>query len=457
MKGKLIEMCINNPKINFNTLSEKERNVVEYMKKLLCSEKNNIIQNGYYYIRNSEQERIFNEKIKHIEDKDFDSLFPLVSVVILTANKIECDSLNFIVSCKKRMSCVKKRKHSLKIIPGFNEGVAEAFLFKIHYSYILHINAYETGSFTPGGSSDIIRFITNHKLLQPSIIISLGVCYGRNMESQNIGDVIIPKKLYPWSIGQKITENSLEIKHDNFNLDLFSLFNKTDTYNNLRTFCDGENGKIISESISVKDDNGHSQRFNFKIKTYMGNMSTGEAVISSEKIKEEIRMANKNFEEIGGEMEGYGMAKECVYYADIPCVIIKSICDWGILKNMEDTLINNGIEHTQNLKDKLQTFAAFCSSLVLLKLFEKEKKTFFVTKIYEKLSNSIVGKEFLNGYKPAEKDKIKKWVKKFYKISDNEAEQMLEGLINNKIIVRDVNKKGSYRISKSISAKIEGD
>lgn len=445
-------MCINNQKINFNTLSEQERNVVEYMKKLLCSEKNSIIQNGYYYIRNSEHERIFNEKIKDLEDKNFDSFFPLVSVVILTANKIECDSLNFIVSCKQKNSFVKKRKHNIRIIPGFNEGVAEAFLFKIHYSYILHINAYETGSFTPGGSSDIIRFITNHKLLQPSIIISLGVCYGRNIESQNIGDVIIPKKLYPWSIGQKITKNLLEIKHDNFNLDLFSLFNKTDIYNNLKTFCDGENGKIISERIDVKDNNGYSQRFNFKIRTYMGNMSTGEAVISSEKIKEEIRIANRNFEEIGGEMEGYGMAKECIYYSDIPCVIIKSICDWGILKNIEDVLINDGIENAKNLKDKLQTFAAFCSSLVLLKLFKEEKKTFLVTKIYKKLSSTIDGKEFLSEYDFIEKDTIIKFLKEDYKICDSEAKQILKNLIKNKIIIKTANKTESYKFNKNITA-----
>ena len=73
----------------------------------------------------------------------------------------------------------------------------------------------------------------------------------------------------------------------------------------------------------------------------MGNMLTGEAVISNEKIKIEAIEKAYGCEIIGGEMEGYGLAKECIYYCNIPCVILKAICDWGVCKNIDEYLANN--------------------------------------------------------------------------------------------------------------------
>ena len=175
---------------------EMEDSVLQYTKSFLNSNKCSLMEKCFSSIINNDNDRIIKESIDTIDDLEFDSLFPLVSNVILTANKIECDSLNYFFS-KQENTYLKRRKHNLPVIPNHNVGAADAYICKLGSFYLLHINAFDTGSNTPGGSTDIVRFISRHPLLKPNTIISFGICYGRDPSKQNIGDVIIPQKLYP--------------------------------------------------------------------------------------------------------------------------------------------------------------------------------------------------------------------------------------------------------------------
>lgn len=411
--------------------TEIEKNVISSTKLFLESEQGKLMNMCFSSIRDDDNDRFFKELIDEIEDYEFDMLFPLVSNVILTANKIECDSLNYIIS-KQNNAYIKKRKHNLNIIPNHNVGAADVYIFKIDSFYLLHINAFDTGSNTPGGSTDIVRYISNNPLLKPTSIISFGVCYGRNPSKQKIGDVIIPQKLYPWSIGQKIVDKTLTIKNDDFNLRLFSLFDENNIYSTLRDFCNGEDGKNITGSIELA---GLKDIQSFRIKTTMGNMSTGEAVVSSDDAKRIIVEATSNYKELGGEMEGYGIAKECAYYAKIPCIIIKSICDWGVLKNIEDILEEEGIECPKYLKDKLQSYAAFCAGIVLINLYNKEKEAIFSLKLIDHIAQSLSGRNFLNGNTSSTKGKINKLLKEFYCIDNNKANNIFDLLIKKELLL----------------------
>lgn len=406
-----------------------EDSVLKYTKSFLKSEKCTLMEICFSCIRNDDNDRVFKETIETIDDLEFDALFPLVSNIILTANKIECDCLNYFFS-KQRNSYLKKRKHSISIIPGHNVGAADAYVFKFGAFYLLHINAFDTGSNTPGGSTDIVRFISSHPLLKPNTIISFGVCYGRDPDKQNIGDVIIPQKLYPWSIGQKIVDKTLIIKSDDFNLRLFDAFNDTMLYSTLKNFCNGDDGRNIREFIQLSGANDLQE---FKIKTTMGNMSTGEAVVSSSDAKRIIVESTNNDKELGGEMEGYGIAKECVYYANIPCVIIKAICDWGVMKNIEDVLQENGIAYPKRLKDKFQAYAAFCAGIVLFKLFEEEQELFSSHNFMSVIGKTISGKNFLNGYTCVTKRAILKALKSYFG-DDTSAKKVFETLVKNSYI-----------------------
>ena len=430
-------------------ITEEEQEVIDYTKEFLSSDKKDLMEHCFESIRNSNNERVFKDSIITMDDQLFDTHFLFVSNVILTANKVECDSLNYIIS-KIDGTNLKRRKHYLQIIPNYNVGSANAYLFKYKKYYLLHINAYETGSNTPGGSADIVRFISNHPLLKPSSIISFGVCYGRTPASQHIGDVIIPQKLYPWSIGQKIVDKKLTIKHDNFNLWLFDLFNDSAIYPILKDFCDGEDGKTICGSIKLKDGN-KNKKYSFNVKTTMGNISTGEAVISSKDAKRIIPDANNIFKELGGEMEGYGIAKECVYYAHIPCFIIKSICDWGVLKNITPYIENNGCEVPAFLKDKLQVYASFCAGIVLFQLLSQESEKIIKLKVYDDFLNNKDGKDFFQGIAYYTKQQILDWVKQYYKMEINDAEYIFNLLLDKGIISNTMNLKEKYKF------QLEGD
>ena len=433
-------------KLEETEITPEEQEVIKYTESFLNSEYCKNMNHCFESIRNSKNERIIKESIKTMGDEEFDLLFPLVTNVLLTANKVECDSLNYLVS-KKKGSKLRRREHLLPIIPNNNVGVAEAYLFRYDSFYMLHINAFDTGSNTPGGSTDIVRFISRNNLLNPSLIISVGVCYGRKPFEQNIGDVIIPQKLYPWSIGQKFNNKEFTIKHDDFQLWLFQLFSGSKIYSNILSFCDGNDGKTINGKVKLK--NGDKEEiFKFNVKTRMGNMSTGEAVISSEYVKRIIREANNNDNELGGEMEGYGMAKECIYYSHIPCFIVKSICDWGVLKNITPILNGENCVIPEYLKDRLQAYASFCAGIVLFKLIDSDKEEFVKLKIYDDVSGCVKGDNFLSGIKYYDKKKIIDWLARYYNTDNNIAEKIFGMLINNKYIVSTTCVPNKYKYNK---------
>lgn len=419
-----------------------EKLVVENIKKFLCSEKSELMNYCYFSIRKGNNERYFKDAINVVEDNEFDSLFPLVSIVVLTANKIECDSLNYIFS-KQKSNNLKKRKHAIPIFEGSDLGAPDAYLFQIQSVYVLHLYAYETGSNTPGGSTDLVRFISGNSFIKPSCIISFGICYGRDPRNQNIGDVLIPKKLYPWSVGQKITdERGLDIKHDNFNFWLEDKFAGSGIYSILNSFCNGNDGRVIMDSIELKEeDRINNRNCDFLLNVAWGNMSTGEGVVSSQKLKEMIRSATNNEKELGGEMEGYGIAKECVFYAKIPCLMIKAICDWGVCKDIDRKLREEEISCPEKFKDKLQAYAAFCSAMVLLQLLNCEKETFLSLGIIKWMGDKQRGKNCILKDEYVEKEKIIRDINKYYNVNRESANKIFKIFLENNLIIKSQDEK----------------
>lgn len=410
----------------------KETLVVENIKRFLDSEKKELMELCYSCIRNNQNERYYKDLIKVINDNEFDSLFPLVSVVILTANKVECDSLNYVAS-KQKDNCLKKRKHAIPIFEGSDLGAPDAYLFKMHSVYILHLNAYETGSNTAGGSTDLVRFISNNSFINPVCIISFGICYGRDPINQSIGDVLIPQKLYTWSVGQKIGDKGLEIKHDNFNFWLEDKFSESGIYSILKDFCNGNDGKTLKDSIELVQENNESgKKYNFSIKVVWGNMSTGEAVVSSSKAKEKIREATNNDKELGGEMEGYGLAKECIFFAKIPCFMLKAICDWGIFKDIDKKLKEENVLCPEYLKDKLQSYSAFCAAIALFQLLNDEKNKLLPLGIIEWMGRKR-GKYCVKKHDYVKKEIIIGNIKRYYKVDEKKADKIFKTLIENSI------------------------
>ena len=317
----------------------------EEIKRKMCAflAKNFTVCNNHYNIAES---RKIGEVYETIEDQAvIKELLSDVTVVVLTANKYEKNILHHNI-CYTKNHGEKIKRMSITLYPECELKISTyGYLFKWNNYTILHIEAQTTGSYTIGGSADITRFVINNPLISPRVIVSLGICFGTDEQKHNLGDTIISEKVYPCFIGAKINESGLSVKDDN----MFSINPKLRM--SIRSACD--------KNIFNKDTEG---------KVYLGNYITGEAVVSSIEVRN--LFANTTTQEIvAGEMEGYGLFKECSTIPNsVPCLIVKSICDWGAMKNFDPKPILDKMptiretlaeETSETIKSKVQAYAAF--------------------------------------------------------------------------------------------------
>lgn len=303
------------------------------------------------------------------DEKEQEMLFAQVSIIVLTANKYEKNVLHAHMTASTEL---KIKRLSISLFPQHeSQQETYAYFFKWHDYSILHIEAQATGSYTMGGAADVVRFVLSNPCLYPTVIISLGICFGVDEHRQTLGDTVISEKVYPYFMGAKWDEASYVVTDDN----RFRIESRLKS-------------KLQSEII-------HTNVFKFlDFKVELGNYITGEAVISNKDIRE--LFTNITTQSISaGEMEGYGLFKECwgANYI-LPCLIIKSICDWGVLKNFthlpvaRQILVEHKIDEKELdfVKDSLQAYASFHAYCVLDLLIQKRV---FSPSIYSQLHSKI--------------------------------------------------------------------
>ena len=290
-----------------------------------------------------------------VEDEEvIRDLFMQVSVIVLTANKYEKNILHYNIYCKNK---VKIKKIKIDLFPNREEKNATfAYWFEWGNYSILHIEAQSTGSYTIGGSADIVRFVIENDYIFPTTIISLGICFGADEAKYKLGDVVISDKVYPYFIGSKISEKGYFVNDNN----MFRI--NTDLHLKIKN--------IIDENAFTNQETD----------VYLGSFITGEAVVSRKKARDEFVKITKQ-PVIAGEMEGYGIFKECNGSKyKISCLIIKSICDWASMKNFDAKKTFELLcpIHTINeleiktLKDRIQSYCSQQAFDVLNKIIERQ-------------------------------------------------------------------------------------
>lgn len=295
---------------------------------------------------------------EEIEDDNIKNvLFLKTEVAILTANTFEKNVLH--------LNAVKEKSQKIYhyMINSSNNPRRplniNVYFFEMGDFHIVHMEAKQTGSYSMGGSADIVRYILSNECCFPSVVISYGICFGNDCTDQEIGDTIIVDKLYPYFMSAKVDENFFIVKDNNiFNID---------------PQLDARLQHLIGQRKLSESD-----------RVFYGHMVTGEAVISNAVMKDIFIKAATNQQVLGGEMEGYGLFKECQgFECLIPCMVVKSICDWGVYKNLHVDEVR-----TINLKDKLQAYAANQACKVLTVLLKKDSKMFGIS-IYEQVKQLI--------------------------------------------------------------------
>lgn len=335
-------------------------------------------------------------------------LFIKTEVVILTANTFEKNILH--------LNAVREKDQKIYhyIIDSCNNPRRpldiNVYFFEMGDFHVLHMEAKQTGSYSMGGSADLVRYILSNEYCFPSVVISYGICFGNDYINQEVGDTIIVDKLYPYFMSAKVDEKFFLVKDNNiFNID---------------TQLETRIQHLIGQR-ELSEDN----------RVFYGHMVTGEAVISNALMKDIFIKAATNQHVLGGEMEGYGLFKECQgFECLIPCMVVKSICDWGAYKNFDD-----GEARNINLKDKLQAYAAHQAYKVLEILLNKDSRM-FRSSIYEQVKQLIDKPDIRDGeiitfllLKTMLKEKV--ITPKKYGNIDSICKVILEGLVQEKKVM----------------------
>lgn len=231
-------------------------------------------------------------------------------IMVLTANPVEKAIFHY-------KMCEESNNHIWRFI-----GEKAAFYFLNWGKYhVIHVHQTETGAYKNLGTDAAIYEALKYCI--PNVIISLGIAFGIDCEKQHIGDVIVSRRILPYSENKRDEE---KVKPDR------------------------SQDKMIDDWLHVRLANAHGFLDNV---TY-GDILSGGSVMSSFREKDKICSGYSKADFIiGGEMEGDAVLKYSKYEG-IPGVVIKGICDWGVAKN---NIYPHEPEMEEELKVKLQAYA----------------------------------------------------------------------------------------------------
>lgn len=253
-------------------------------------------------------------------------------VMIITANPIEKAIFH-------RMICQKTKRRIVRI---FYENTTY-YILKWDEYWVAHIHQTETGANKNLGTN----FALNEalKYFTPNVIISLGIAFGIDYRTQKIGEVIVSKRVLPYSENKRDEDRIKPDRSQDKALDYWLQVRLVNT----NGFLDG---------------------------VIYGDVLTGGSVMSSFKEKDQVCAGYTNADfVVGGEMEGNALF-QIAQINDIPGVIIKGICDWGIAKN---DLFPCDPDKEERFKKSLQAYAMVCAIESCEPLFH-DKKVFATPK-----------------------------------------------------------------------------
>ena len=274
----------------------------------------------------------FSAKYYHsLDEEHLDAMLSTCKIMIITANQIEKAILHFEIA--------KNNKKIYRIISKQNAY----YIFKWGAYWVAHVHQGETGANKDMGAYSTICNALAH--FMPNLIISLGVAFGIDYTTQQIGDVLVSKRIFPYS-ENKLDEDKLK--------------------------PDRSQDKTIDSWLHVR----LKSTAEFLDNVTYGDILTGGSVLSSFREKDKICLGyTKSDFVIGGEMEGNAVF-QTAQRVGIPGVVIKGVCDWGVAKNdifmdMEEeadtsckTLDQDKIleqeearKQDEKLKESLQAFA----------------------------------------------------------------------------------------------------
>lgn len=289
--------------------SKYEKEFVEYMREY-ATEKVQELDKCLNYYKEAITIKFFNDNYIILNAKYIKYILSNCKIMIITANPIERAVLHH-----------KVVDYGSVIMTRILCETTAYFVFKLGKYWIAHVHQSQTGAGKDMGTSFTINDAL--KLFTPNVIISLGISFGIDYKTQNVGDVLVSRRIFPYSENKRDEDY---VKPD-------------------RT-----QDKTIDDWLHVRLENA----IGFLDDVIYGDVLSGGSVMSSSEEKDRICLGYTKADfVIGGEMEGnaiFQYAKK----VGVPGVVIKGICDWGIVKN---GIYDNEPDKEKKLKDSLQAFA----------------------------------------------------------------------------------------------------
>lgn len=317
--------------------------IVDYMRKYE-ERHHSELNEAYSAYENGKSGEFFEERFKVIDESKMRRYFKRIKILIVTANPIEKAILHNYI-CKKN-----PKQKIIRFICDSNVY----YMFKWNKYWVVHVHQHHTGANKDLGMNATIHEALKH--VKPNVIFSLGVAFGIDYKTQNIGDVIVSRQIFPY--GENKRDGEI-IKPDRWQ------------------------DKTIDNWLDVRLTNANG----FLDEITYGGILSGGSVMSSSTEKDKVCTAYfENDFIVGGEMEGSGLLQTS-YYTDIPCVVIKGICDWGVAKNdiFGKEMLDDCLKE-EWFKDSLQAYA-------MNKVVEKCEPLFRDKTLFSSTKNKISERE----------------------------------------------------------------
>lgn len=341
---------------------------------------------------------------RNISYSDLDDMLEDCDVLILTANDVEQN----IVTVKLHNEINTSVNNEMKLSERYatKDGCVYQFA-SIRNINIVHMHPNDTASFTKSGSAAAVSSALER--FRPKLVVSLGVAFGMDPINQSLGDVLLSSEIIPYDVFNKDTNGKFKLRSN----DKYTTHDALNAWNVLIRTLKFSLEKQESWRRSLIDKE-------ISFQWQYGTMLSGGSVLSNEHKKKALLRAAKNIGEdavIGGEMEGVGVYSVCKR-PDIPCIVIKGICDWGAEKNSWQDAIDflkrndpkNSIfsackdsDMNSTIKNCVQAYAAEHATEALFRLLRFDS-TFLdiyspttknsIQKKYKQLGKSILRKDF---------------------------------------------------------------
>lgn len=221
--------------------------------------------------------------------KELTEFLPTIKCLIITATDVETEELH------KWMTPISEES-----IIRIYEGNYTYYVGQLGELLVVHV---QSGMGSISASASIVTVSAAITQWHPLAVIMVGIAFGKDSGSQQIGDVLVSETIIPYNI-QKVTKDKT-IQRGPVPPAGTVLFNR---------FKNGSKDwvhKLPNEKVA---------------KIYFGGLLSGESLVDDKEYRDKLLFDNPTA--IGGEMEGAGLFA-AASGQKVEWIVVKGICDYG--------------------------------------------------------------------------------------------------------------------------------